>query len=408
LLIWHNVEIMSLTQIEAPAISADIGWLDQLAPDQIPEVRRDLLALQSEANLLPEVSAQVGLSLRFDAIFQLREEAMLNNHRTSGLARASYHLGKVINRAIPTDALLADFAPSFIDEDKAYVLERSSQQAAGSSGYYLRMLTDLLVVKKDSEVADDYIELQSRNPQDRLKTGNGLAEVFKAGSHETAFCNESDLHFAESGFTDKQLKSIEIDGQLVALQKSEGDHVAILTRQAVLNGVRLPAGSLMTVEQPKHSGGNPLFAFGRLSSFCFPTPGDAARAMPALVANISQPSRKLNFAQALANFNQLSGRAPEPVQGSSEEHAFSDAAQWQAAQKAATFTLAAALSAHEARQRRKLGQPQFVMGLYNKVADSAQARFEFVDSYGRYALEVADHLLLDPITDRLAAIAPAN
>jgi hypothetical protein len=391
---------MSLLQGEAPALSADVSWLHDLSPVSAKIVHHNLLAFQAEANLLPNLAAEAELPLNYHAMEHLRWEAALSQQRTVGLARASYFLGRVINGAMPIQSLINQ-PPEGLTPRQVARIEQRGQAVAGESGLYLRMLADLLCLKDDADSSDDYIELSPRQPQDALKTGHNYAPAARSGNYQTSFCFRADDCFVGVGFRGRGLKPITVDDQVVALQKSLQDHSAILVRPARLNGVRLPVGSLMTVGQPDSQ--QPLFAFGRLSSFCFPTTRQAARAMPSLVTALQQSEGSL-FDDELANFNQLVGRPQQET----DPLVLADAEQWQAAQYSADRVLNAVHLALQARRRRAQNEAINPRGCGRALAKAAQIRLDFTDRFGRQALVAADHLLLDPVADQLQQIATSK
>ncbi|MEO8784885.1 MAG: hypothetical protein ABI221_00935 [Candidatus Saccharimonadales bacterium] len=397
---------MSLIEVQAPVAIAGIEWLEDLTGRSAGNVQQDIVSLQAEANLLPEVAAESGLPLNFNSVYQLREEALLKTHRTRGLPQASFFLGKVINGSMNSSGILSKDAPTALTAPAVSHIEQRSAELAGPTGLYLRMLADSVRPYYVSR-GDGYTELQPRPSHEAQITGRNQDPKAANGHNQTVFCSEADSNFVDLGFVDSQLlRPIEIDGRVVALQKMLGDHSALLIRPAVLNGVRLPVGSIMTVGQPKSD--PPQFAFGRLSSFCFDTPQQAARAMPNLLSLLNDPRKRLNFPDKLTNFNNLVGRTPNLPTDYPDNQILDDAQQLQLAQEVASFTLSAVQVARQVRLRWLSNQPLQPKKLYDQLDRVGQARFGFVQQYGSSALEAADHLLLDPITQRLDQITRPN
>ena len=131
---------------------------------------------------------------------------------------------------------------------------------AGESGQMLAGLIADASYPYEKQPHDGLVELSPRPPKEAYNLSGRYGQPV---SDETRalLCSNTEQHFAVQGFSSPEMRKITIGDETVALQKSYGDHTAILVKPALLNGVRIPAGSIMLVDEQN---GQPQFAFENL------------------------------------------------------------------------------------------------------------------------------------------------
>jgi hypothetical protein len=301
----------------------------EIQTDLSPEVNKWLeeqsTRYLSDSVCIPVALAQRGIELDLWAITPaLNGDGLVSDHGTGGLARASIEIGRFINKldkpihAFNYDKLPRkevkvydeDYGKEFIDQEIQLPPEEDLRAAAdphqvGEAGaLFLNMVADMAYPYEPTE-GDGYVKLEPRDPKNAYETGRyGISNGDNA-----KHCSDTEEHFSynlDSGST-RTLKELKIDDQVVALQKFDGNHTAILTRPAVLNGVRIPAGSVMTVEGNEKDGYR--FGFGRLTLFSVNTVDEAKRQFPKLFNEEFKDEVGINkLRRAFATFNKLAGR----------------------------------------------------------------------------------------------------
>jgi len=135
-------------------------------------------------------------------------------------------------------------------------------------------------------------------------------DVIKSRSQEMKgmYCGQAEVFFLQDSYA---LDPVMIDGKIIAYQKETGENTALLAEPAVLNGVLLPKGSLLTVGED--DSGNRTFAFARLTVLALP-PQELESAMPyfvrsdgfqSQVSSLEQIQRLLNAEQEMPTIASL-------------------------------------------------------------------------------------------------------
>lgn len=109
----------------------------------------------------------------------------------------------------------------------------------------------------DAGDAEDHVPLSPR-PDDATNVINHGDKYHP----EAKACGRAEGYFIEDKYN---LREIRVDNEVIGLQKSLGENLVLTTRPTLLNGVRLPAGTILTAEQDE--AGNMSFSYARLSLF---------------------------------------------------------------------------------------------------------------------------------------------
>ncbi len=275
--------------------------------EQLEWQRKKTEHFRSESFLIPELAAEEGVILNDKITKTLNGEGQIFDRNTTGLGRASRELGNVVNRYYKRSALFKK-GPQVSGKEFSLpnVAGIENIDYAGHAGtLFLRMVHDI-VIPYETQPDDGYIVLNSRRPIDSYKTATESDVEDDDIAH---LCSASESRFAEALNADRALTELKINDRVVALQKGIGDHTALLTVPAILNGVRLPVGSIMTVETD--SAGDHKFAFGRLSAFCFESVEQGYREFAAVFSqeeSSGNPFIKDDYGLGLNRFNRLVGR----------------------------------------------------------------------------------------------------
>lgn len=275
-------------------------------------------AAASDSFLVPAIAAERGIIFTNAINHGLLGETQGNSFGAGGLARATIELGETINGrrdrlSIFDNRCWRSEERTLQDKDGEYtedfwvpphVAGLGDTPYAGEAGsLFLRMVEDT-VNPYEPQSGDGYTVLSARQPADAYK-----ARRWTNNEEDVAhLCSNSEAHFANALNAHGKLTEVTVNGEVVALQKRNGDHTAILTQPAVLNGVRLPVGSIMTVEHNEES--QPKFGFGRLSAYCFGEAETGRREFATVFRYEADQLNKRhnNYDEALRTFNKIVGR----------------------------------------------------------------------------------------------------
>lgn len=308
---------------------------DRLQPD-IEWVRLRAEMYNSDSLLIPTLAAEQGVTLSDELAKTLQGESLSRSaYHTEGLAFATNLLGEAINKQVRKNWMFrnieyryktrADTEGSYDESVPIYPSKEtldtlSENPYAGKSGQlFFGMLRDTIYpYTKQSE--DGYVEVSARAP----KVSRHSKRYQSAESHTANLCANTETHFmADMQNENTPLRSIKVDGAEVAIQKHEGDHTALATKPLIINGVRIPIGSVLTVEGNEESGYS--FGFGRLTAFSFEDPEEAAREFPMIFIREglkNEINRFGRFSVALKNFRYRAGLKTEPhLQTAVQEYA---------------------------------------------------------------------------------------
>lgn len=192
---------------------------------------------------------------------------------TSGVAYASHIVARAVlsqgqNRAA---GLFADgkLPARRVFEDLLW------RKVGGEVGMIMTTLLMDTVYPYQHQKGDGFVELPATARDKAFLVQNGIAR----NRIEAKFCSETEVHFGN--LASHPLKSVVFNGKVVALKKHVGDHTAILVQPAIINDVRIPVGSIVTIDRDEQ--GSPTFAFGRLSPFCLADAYDGKRQFPEIL-----------------------------------------------------------------------------------------------------------------------------
>lgn len=286
---------MSIAEV-LPASSAEVfeaidEHVEQLDPRQLNKLE---MRYGADCVVLPFALRENAVHLSASLTGSLEGESRSGDHSTTGLGRATIDIGRVIN-GVRDPRTLFDYGKlPEVEKTDEYGYRRQEavlppiermhdtlkSAGLGESGKIVaQMLADIVEPYVKTE-GDGYIQLPVRSAEDPYETGRDG----NYSGNTAKLCSNTEYHFAIShnGFAEYSgLKELQVDGEVVALKKFTGDHTAILVKPAVLNGVRLPVGSIVMPGEDED--GNTTFAFGRLSAFVFDSPQDALREMPDVI-----------------------------------------------------------------------------------------------------------------------------
>ena len=255
------------------------------------------------ANSLPEEAQLTGRLAQ-----SLSGESMRQSFGTSGLAYGSCVIGQVIAGKHEPATLFKHGRTQGLPS-KAVFEDLLARNVGGEAG---TMLTTLLMDVShgyQKQEGDGFIEVPVTPKDQAFK----VPTYGRSGQVEAEFCAQSEQHFSD---TIHSLNEVSVGGKVVALKKIEGNHTAITTQPLLINNVRIPVGSIVTVN--KDAQGNDTFAFARLSPFNFSDPHEGVRQFPDIFndqfSNLSSDLQYLEggvplpYEHALKQFNETTGR----------------------------------------------------------------------------------------------------
>ncbi|MDO8265653.1 MAG: hypothetical protein Q7T41_01770 [Candidatus Saccharibacteria bacterium] len=229
-----------------------------------------------------------------DYKFELFADRMTDRGKMSngGVFRASVDLADAVNYGVPASVLHIEKK-----DEKGYLkdaepLSREDYDTlvntAPNEG--LKVLARLLksTAYPYEDIPDGAIQLNPRPAEEArnvLNHGDQKATAILCGRAEGYFVKEVG-----------SLKPIEFEGEVIAYQKRLGEDTALLSVDAVINGVLIPKGSIITVGKDKQ--GNDAFSFARLSAFTLSSPQEIEASAPYITG-------EHNFSGASSGYSEI-------------------------------------------------------------------------------------------------------
>jgi hypothetical protein len=130
--------------------------------------------------------------------------------------------------------------------------------------YVARMDMDVHYPPDESEM-EGMVVLQPRPGDSKSSVDNGSKK-----KDVSDLCGRAEGYFIEERLS---LSPIQAEGRTIGWQESKGENSVLTTVETVLNGVRLPIGTLLTMETDDD--GKNSFTYGRLSFFAVEGPYEA-------------------------------------------------------------------------------------------------------------------------------------
>jgi hypothetical protein len=242
----------------------------------------------------------------------LAGEGIMLSHGTSGTGYASKEIAKVVSGQQEPHTLFGDGYTGKAPAKQTFE-DMLNRKVGGEVGMMMTGLLMDAVYGYEKQEGDGYVVVPAMAAEDAFKVHEYGESSYTS---EAQFCAKTEWHFAEDA---PDLLPIEVDGQVVALQKTEGAHTALLLKPVIINGVRIPTGSIMNVTHNKQ--GEPAFAFGRLSPFCLSDPHEGVRQFPEIFNDLFTYRRDAQhmrgdvpagYTRTLGEFNTAAGRPNEP------------------------------------------------------------------------------------------------
>lgn len=353
----------------------------------------------TDSALLPLLAEEQGIKLDGSIVRTLHGEYQYGDHYTTGFGKATIILGQAINQAKKPNSLFD--ADSHQPSAKKLAALAENPYGGEAGRVFYGMMHDIVQpYQKQSD--DGFVGLQPRGPEMAYRVNN----YTNYGQRSTAkFCSNAEYHF-DKGMANRGLQPIEVDGETVALFKTKGDHTAILIKPAVLNGVRIPVGSIMTVEGSLEEGYK--FGFGRLSAWSLKEPAEAKAEFATILSHEGGDVQKY-FDTTNDRFNRLvdqdapSSSSAVAVQEYAERHQLRD---WNEAREGLLAEVAEAIkddkvykimaglsqtAEHVAEQKVQdeaaLRDPSMPMGNSKRMVDDLlNRRLMIVKMYGQDAI----------------------
>jgi len=269
---------VNLTDIGKTAVDQDSIRLTpaEIFPD-IDRITRDHIALEQKEDARVWLDQVPGISEAEKDEFALAiaDKGQMDN---GGALKMTIYLGNIINEGQPRSRFSKTSKnDSGVENHETVPLSRDDYdfliETAPNEGLHAYAKLAKSAAYPYEDLPEGAIVLPARNPEDARKVIiHGDQPVPKS-----VLCGRAEGLFANELY---KLKSLYVGDKLVAVQKELGEDTALLVQDAVLNGVAIPAGSIMTVGVDED--GEPLFSFGRLSAFSISSPSEIQSAAPYL------------------------------------------------------------------------------------------------------------------------------